>query len=80
VLFEGLRDPAALTITPGLIRISIGIEDPDDDNQVVAAFKDLVKEKAYLGRGRGSADGGKGGESGAPESMNSLIRQAAGRE
>lgn len=56
------------------------VQDPDDDEQVLAAFKRLVDAKPYLAGRPGSADGGRGLRSGGePESMNDLIRRAAGK-
>jgi hypothetical protein len=57
------------------------IEDPDDDAQVEAALRDLVKDRQYLlGNIPGGADGGEGGQGGGQsQDMNSLLRQAAGK-
>jgi hypothetical protein len=49
---------------------------------VEAAVKTLLKERPYLARGNGSADGGAGtgnGRDGGTQDMNALIRRAAGR-
>src|SRR5262252_91139 len=57
-----------------------GIEDTADDDQSVAAFQELVKDKPYLAGRRGSADGGAGSRGSAePQDMNAMIRRAAGR-
>lgn len=57
------------------------LSDPDDDAEVEAALKQLVKDKPYLaGTVGGGSDGGAGdGSGGETEDMNQLIRQRAGR-
>ncbi len=57
------------------------IEDPDNDQMVEDALKDLVKERPYLRGGvRVGADGGAGGDGRSTAAgMNEQIRRAAGR-
>jgi hypothetical protein len=57
------------------------IEDPDSDQLVEAALKDLVKERPYLRGGtRVGADGGAGGDGRSTAAgMNEQIRRASGR-
>jgi hypothetical protein len=57
------------------------ITDPNDDEQLLEALKDLVKTRPYLRGTREGADGGAGstGSEDFGSDMNRLIRQAAGR-
>jgi len=57
------------------------IEDPDNDQLVEDALKDLVKERPYLRGGtRVGADGGAGGDGRSTAAgMNEQIRRASGR-
>ncbi len=56
------------------------IEDPDSDQELEAALKDLVKARPYLRGATSGADGGAGsGGRTTTAGMNESIRRAAGR-
>lgn len=56
------------------------IEDPTDDDQVVSALKELVKDRPYLLGTTSGADGGAGQGRGAKApDMNQILRSGTGR-
>jgi hypothetical protein len=57
------------------------IEDPDDEEQVLKALEDLVKNRPYLAGSitREGADGSAGGRRTPVGDMNQRLREAAGR-
>lgn len=56
------------------------VSDWEDEAQVEAALRELVKTKPYLvGKTAGGGDGGEGGNRDEPMDMNARIREAAGR-
>lgn len=54
------------------------IDNPADEQQIEQALQQLVKDKPYLTRIAGAADGGARGQA-RPTDMNDVLRRAAGR-
>jgi len=55
------------------------LNDPSDEDEVKDEIQKLLKEKPYLKGAKVSTDGGAGGGGPKTESLNDIIRGAAGR-
>jgi hypothetical protein len=77
----GIQDPKAAEDAASLLDWS-AVKDPEKEDSIIDALKDLVKDRPYLiGNIGGRSDGGEGGGSRSTETsdMNRSIREMAGR-